>query len=71
MGEIRESMQSQEKTQKTAGHWPFSMHFSKMADKISSRTHSNIEMANKIHTDMTKFNNQHNILYLQCVLQTN
>ena len=37
-------------------------HFSKMADIISSRIHSNIEMANKIHTDMTKFNNQHNII---------
>ena len=53
------------------GHWPFSMHFSKMADQklMSSRTHS---MAKQIHTDMTKWPTNSDTLFctLVCIICT-
>ena len=37
----------------TGGHWPFSMHFSKMANQ--SIKQDTVQMANQIHTEMTKW----------------
>ena len=49
----------------TGGHWPFSVHFS---TKLSSRTHSNIQMADQFHTDMKTWPTNRNLVYLLCNL---